>query len=180
MLAGVLTQPFLQRLDVAALGAALPPLLVIGAVVSESRAGAAAGPDTIALELAFPADHAGEALGLGDAGIVWVRIARRGVVVVRAVLVAAVARRAVVRGFGHGEGLAMMDGAADGVSLLVALEKFSRIHPYRFPSFQKALALLPSTREGWVILVGRQGRASARTERRDEEGRGKREGEKGK
>lgn len=154
VLAGILTQSFLQRLDIAALGAALPPLLVIGAVVSESRAGAAAGPDTIALELAFPADHAGEALGLGNAGVVRVRIARRGVVVVGAVLVAAVARRAVVRGFGHGEGLAMMDGAggaADGVSLLVALENFSRIHPYRFPSFQKALALLPSTREGWMI-----------------------------
>jgi hypothetical protein len=36
-----------------------------------------------------------------------VRIARRGVVVVRAVLVAAVARRAVVRGVGHGEDLTM-------------------------------------------------------------------------
>lgn len=137
MLAGVLTQSLLQRLDVAALGAALPPLLVIGTVVSKSRAGAAAGPNAIALELAFPADHAGEALGLGDAGVVWVRIARRGVVVVRAVLVAAVARRAVVRGFGHGEDLAMKGkgagGAADGLSLLVVLEKFffslSRIHP---------------------------------------------------
>lgn len=122
---GILTQSFLQRLDVAALGTALPPLLVIGTVVSESRAGAAAGPDTVALELAFPADHAGEALGLGDAGVVWVRVARRGAVVVRAVPVAAVARRAVVRGVGHGEGLVKVwrrsgdvgdgaGGAADG------------------------------------------------------------------
>lgn len=112
---GFLTQSFLQRLDVAALGAALPPLLVIGTVVSEARAGAAAGPDTVALELAFPADHAGQALGLGDAGVVWVRIARRGVVVVRAVLVAAVARRAVVRRVGHGERSGDVDDdAVDG------------------------------------------------------------------
>lgn len=83
--------------------------------MSEPRAGTAAGPDAVALELAFPADHAGQALGLGDAGVVWVRIARRGVVVVRAVLVAAVARRAVVRGVGHGEGSGdVNDSAADG------------------------------------------------------------------
>jgi hypothetical protein len=98
-LAGILTESFLQRLYVAALRTALPSLLVVGTVVSQSRASAAAGSYAVTLEFALPANHAGKALGLGDAGVVGVRIARRHVVVVRRALarvVPAVARRAVV------------------------------------------------------------------------------------
>lgn len=100
-----LTESFLQGLYVATLRTALPSLLVIGTVVSQAGAGAAAGSNAVALEFALPANHAGKALGLGDAGVVRVRIARRHVVVLRravARVVPAVARRAVVRGAGHG------------------------------------------------------------------------------
>lgn len=105
-----LTESFLQGLYVATLRTALPSLLVVGTVVSQPGAGAAAGSYAVALEFALPADHAGKALGLGDAGVVRVRIARRHVVVLRravARVVPAVARRAVVRGAGHGAGWEM-------------------------------------------------------------------------
>lgn len=57
--------------------------------MAESRAGTAAGTDSIALELALPTDHAGQPLGLGDAGVVDIsRLLRRSRLVVSILLLA--------------------------------------------------------------------------------------------
>lgn len=63
------TQPFLQRLDVSSLRSALPPDLVVGAVVPEPCTRATAGLYSIALQLPLPAYHARQALRLGHARV---------------------------------------------------------------------------------------------------------------
>lgn len=59
---GARTQALFQSLHVATLGAALPPLLIIGTRVTESGASATAGADAITLQLAFPTYHASQTL----------------------------------------------------------------------------------------------------------------------
>ena len=70
---GLRTQSFLQGLDVAPLRPALPPDLVVGASVAETRACAAARLDAIALQFPLPANHARQTLWLRHA-----RVAPRG------------------------------------------------------------------------------------------------------
>lgn len=66
----MLTQTLLEGLDITALGAALPPLLIIGTRVSQAGACATAGSHSIALELALPTNHTGQSLRFGDVRIV--------------------------------------------------------------------------------------------------------------
>lgn len=75
------TQTLLESLDVAALGAALPPLLIVGAIVAEAGTCAATGANAIALELALSANHASQSLGLGDVGVVGDGVAGFGILV---------------------------------------------------------------------------------------------------
>lgn len=152
-----LTESFLQGLYVATLRTALPSLLVVGTVMSQAGAGAAAGSNAVALEFALPANHAGKALGLGDAGVVRVRIARRHVVVLRravARVVPAVARRAVVRGAGHGAGWENGDCAGSAVSGRVVMILGSTVGVYSsplagFPNFCNANLLHAGRTDDW-------------------------------
>jgi hypothetical protein len=101
-----LTQSLLERLDISPLGSALAALLIVRARMPKTRTCAAAGTNAVALELALPANHAGQALGLWDARVVGNGgIARHHVVVVgRAVglLAGPVAGRSMIRRAGHG------------------------------------------------------------------------------
>lgn len=65
-----LTQSLFEGLDISSLGTALSPLFVIGARVTQSRACATAWTNSIALELALPANHACQPLRLGNTGVV--------------------------------------------------------------------------------------------------------------
>lgn len=56
------TQSFLQRFHVAPLGPALPPNLIIGARVAETRTSAAAWFDAVTFQFPLPANHAGQPL----------------------------------------------------------------------------------------------------------------------
>lgn len=104
-----LTQSLLEGLDIAALGAALSPLLIVGAGVSQTRTSAAAGTDAVALELALPAYHACQSLWLGDARVVGGGLSvRRGVVLVSVgapgTLLAGASAGAVVGRIRHDDG----------------------------------------------------------------------------
>lgn len=65
-----LTEALLESFDIAALGAAFPPLFIVGARVAETRACAATWSQSVALELPFSTYHAGQTLWLRDTRIV--------------------------------------------------------------------------------------------------------------
>lgn len=80
---GILTESLLECFYVAALGSRLAPLLVVGAGMTKTRASAAARTNTVALELAFSANHACQTLRLGDARVIGDGVSGLGGVVAR-------------------------------------------------------------------------------------------------
>lgn len=67
----VRTQPFLQSLDISALGTAFPPNLIVCTVMSQPLARATPRPVPVAPELPLSTDHTCQTFGLGHIGIVW-------------------------------------------------------------------------------------------------------------